>query len=241
MSPSTLSCRSGTGFGRPVVPDVKEIAATSGGEAGASASSGPVASQAPFPGATTTGTSTTRPASSGRVTMAAGRSWATTWASSSGERRGLRGTYTPPANQIPNSAATMSAPLGSITPTAWPGRKPASRSTAASASARPRSSARVTSSVVVYTATVVASLSRGSRTSARLPLTPSPVVVRSRSRLVELQPLRLTLLRERQRTFGLVGVAPHRHQLLRARPAPVGQAVLQRAPQRPLRRAHRRR
>ncbi len=50
--------------------------------------------------------------------MAAGRSSAITCASSSGDSRGLSGTYTPPANQTPNSAATMSAPFGSITPTA---------------------------------------------------------------------------------------------------------------------------
>ena len=37
MSPSTLSCTNGTGLGRPVVPDVNEIAATPAGDDGASA------------------------------------------------------------------------------------------------------------------------------------------------------------------------------------------------------------
>jgi len=72
-----------------------------------------------------------------------------TCASSSADSRGLSGTYTPPANQTPNSAATMSGPFGSITPTACPGRRPAARNTPASASARARSSDRVISSVAV--------------------------------------------------------------------------------------------
>ena len=91
----------------------------------------------------------TRAASSGRVRIAAGRSSAITCASSSAERRGFSGTYTPPANQMPNSAATMSGPFGNITPTAWPGCNPRLRSNVVSDSARTRSSARVTSSVVV--------------------------------------------------------------------------------------------
>ncbi len=149
MSPSTLSWTSGTGLGRPVVPDVKEIAATPAGDAGAAASSGAGASQVPWPVASTTGTSRTRAASSGCVMIAAGRSSAMTCASSSAERRGLSGTYTPPANQMPKSAATMSGPFGNITPTAWPDCNPRSRSSVVSDSARARRSARVTSSVVV--------------------------------------------------------------------------------------------
>src|SRR3954451_8051247 len=62
MRPSTLSCTSGTGFGRPVVPEVYEIAATPAGDGGASTSSGTGASQVPWPVASTTGTSTTRAA-----------------------------------------------------------------------------------------------------------------------------------------------------------------------------------
>ncbi len=146
MRPSTFACSSGTGFGRPVVPDVNEIAATSGPSAGAVASTAPVARQVPWPVASTTGTSTARAASSGTVTSAAGRSASNTCASSSADSRGFTGMYTPPANHTPNNAATMSDPLGSITPTACPGCSPASRSTAASASALARSSARVTSS-----------------------------------------------------------------------------------------------
>ena len=92
ISPSTLSCRRGTGLGLPVVPDVNEIAATPGGDAGASASRGPVPDQVPWPGASTTGTPVTRDASPGRVTIAAGRSSSITCASSPAERRGLRGT-----------------------------------------------------------------------------------------------------------------------------------------------------
>ena len=92
MSPSTLSWTSGTGLGRPVVPDVNEMAATPAGDIGASASSGPGASQVPLPVASTTGTSRTRAASAGRVMIAAGRSSAITCASSSAERRGLSGT-----------------------------------------------------------------------------------------------------------------------------------------------------
>ncbi len=149
ISPSTFAWRSGTGFGRPVVPEVNEIAATSGPSTGAAVSTGAVARHVPFPVAATTGTSTMRVASSGRVSTAAGRSTSKTYASSSAESRGFTGMYTPPANHTPNNAATMSDPLGSITPTAWPGRSPAPRNTSASASARARSSARVTSSVVV--------------------------------------------------------------------------------------------
>src|SRR4051812_32115783 len=45
-------------------------------------------------------------------------------------------------------------------------------------------------------------------------------------------------LRERERAFLLVGVAPHVDELLRAGAARVGEAVLERAPQRLLGRAH---
>ena len=50
-----MSCTSSTGLGRPVVPEVNEMAATPAGDAGASASSGAGASHVPSPVASTTG------------------------------------------------------------------------------------------------------------------------------------------------------------------------------------------
>ncbi len=46
---------------------------------------------------------------------------ATTWSISTCGRRGLTGTYTPPASQMAAIVHTRSGPFGSITATAWPG------------------------------------------------------------------------------------------------------------------------
>ena len=55
------------------------------------------------------------------VTSSAGLVSARTWSISTCGRRGLTGTYTPPASQMAAIVHTSSGPFGSITATAWPG------------------------------------------------------------------------------------------------------------------------
>ena len=66
-------------------------------------------------------------------------------------------------------------------------------------------------------------------------------ICRRMSALGEVAPARVPLLGECLRALLLVGMAPHRHELAGAGAAGVGQAQLERAPEGPLRRPHRRR
>ena len=204
---STPVCSSSTGFGRPVVPEVSWTSATLGSKRrspGAPGSEG----RPPSP-TTTTGRSSKRSTCSGVVTMTDGSTASTTWARSDAPRRGLSGTYTPPARHTANRAATTSA-LGSITPTGAPGSTPASSRRSAISVARSRTSASV--------------WSRPPACSSSASPSSSPPKRRSASESTSHRPLGVPLLGEGARALLLVGVAPHRHQLGGAGPARVGEA-----------------
>ena len=90
ISSKTPEWRMSTGFGRPVVPEVKLMAAMSSSRR--SPSTGPPASVVQPPSSATITGSAKRSARSGVVTAATGPTSATTWVTSPGVERGFTGT-----------------------------------------------------------------------------------------------------------------------------------------------------
>ena len=115
----TVSCRSGTALGAPVVPDVNWMMASPAGTERDSAACNRSSANGPF-AMEIISSCRTRSARSGHAMTACTPVACTARASSAAGARGFRGTNAADAPHTPNQAAIVSGSLGDSTPTARP-------------------------------------------------------------------------------------------------------------------------